>query len=714
MKKKKTNTLSFANGMTFDLVSKGKRFLGLGRIRCGDVKLRSGRLPMFVDISTPYGETLLDYELKATDVGARKIVLTFGAKVTEGSFMEWQVHECRRMRTIHDWSKGPQESDVELKLVLKPASRTLNGVKFKGFSYQYTYRSATLPIYMILDRGSWEPGGKAVGNEFWWRSCFSTPVVRFETTSQRYASEWYLPDCANPNVFQFVPMQTEGQGLTFTPGKHGALVTWPTRPAHVRSYFEKPAGGNEVIHLLEHCGDLGNRFKTAPVEVLFAAGGFDATDRKNLYCDWLDFVADSLHKQAGLRRERVQPYGQIEEWGDADLERYRTAGLPKLLEAGAKTVYLANHFQNNMNTYGVGNMCCTVDYKVAETVGEDKLKAFCRDAHKAGARVEMWANTSISTLTTQLMWRNGKPKRIDFLPLEDSVADAVKASPDPFIRTTFGSIEADHYTPQFACLNLRDDTIRAYWMKRWEYASKTIGLDGIFLDSSFNLSSDKFHFCYNMATANHGATADQLALLGKTRGAARPEAAILSMFHAHLDLMREMQEAGYHYCNEDTGVFGIHRHGPSLETRLGNFEMWQDHICNFEPVRMRELGFDPDDIFFQGLAHRMMWTVNWNIDGDYLCFSYHGSDDPADRPTDWHISLFRAYAKVEAKMVNRTVLPFDAGVMYRAEDGTETLWSFGECHVEFARKSKVADVLSGKTFTAECADLEPRRIYVIR
>jgi hypothetical protein len=218
MKKKKTNTLSFANGMTFDLVSKGKRFLGLGRIRCGDVKLRSGRLPMFVDISTPYGETLLDYELKATDVGARKIVLTFGAKVTEGSFMEWQVHECRRMRTIHDWSKGPQESDVELKLVLKPASRTLNGVKFKGFSYQYTYRSATLPIYMILDRGSWEPGGKAVGNEFWWRSCFSTPVVRFETASQRYASEWYLPDCANPNVFQFVPMQTEGQGLIFTTG----------------------------------------------------------------------------------------------------------------------------------------------------------------------------------------------------------------------------------------------------------------------------------------------------------------------------------------------------------------------------------------------------------------------------------------------------------------------------------------------------------------
>ena len=65
----------------------------------------------------------------------------------------------------------------------------------------------------------------------------------------------------------------------------------------------------------------------------------------------------------------------------------------------AENQFLPNEFENNMNVYGVSNMCCTVDYKVAETVGEDKLTAFCRAAHAAGMSVEMWGNTALSTLT---------------------------------------------------------------------------------------------------------------------------------------------------------------------------------------------------------------------------------------------------------------------------------------------------------------------------
>ncbi len=711
--KKTAGSVKLQNGIALELVSDGRTFKGIGQVTFGKRKLRSARLPMFVDITTPYGESLTDFHLLDSKSAARKTVLTFGASVVDDQFMEWQVHECRRMRNIHDWTQGPRKSDATLTIELKPVARTIGGIKFNGFSYQYSYKSASLPIYMILDRGSWEPDGKAVGNEFWWRSCFAPPIFRFDDAKERYATEWYLPDCANPNVFQFVPFQTEGQGFTFTPCKGGILATWATRPAHIRSYFEKPAGENEIRHIHEHCGDLANKFETSPVEVLFAEGDFDDIDRQNIYSDITDLVYDSLHQQVGLRRERIQTYGQIEEWGDADMERYRKLGLPKLAKAGVKILYLASHFQNNMNTYGTGNMCCTVDYKVAESVGEDKLHAFCQDAKRAGMCVEMWANTSISTMTVLQKWRNGKPKRIDFIPVKDSICEAIDKSADPFVRTTFGSIEADHYTPQFAVLNLRDPVMRDYWMKRWTYASRKIGLNGIFLDSSFNLSSDKFHYCYNTFTSNHGATADQLALLGKSRGAKRPKAAILSMYLAHLSLMREMQEAGYHYCNEDTGVFGLHRHGPSLETRLGNFVMWSDHICNFDARRMKDLGLDIDQVFFEGLAHRMMWTLYWNIDMDRLTYSYGGSDDALDTPSEWQISVFKAYNEVEKHMVTRTVMPFNAGVMYTDKSGIEVIWSFGECHVEFAKACKVLDVLSGKSFTAKCADLEPRRIYKI-
>ena len=100
----------------------------------------------------------------------------------------------------------------------------------------------------------------------------------------------------------------------------------------------------------------------------------------------------------------------------------------------------------------------------------------------------MWANTSISTLTWLTATRHGRPKHIDFLPFEGSVGETLKKAKMPFVRTTFGSIEADHYTPLFAVLNLRDPDIRAYWLKRWGYARRKVGLGGIFLDSSFNLS----------------------------------------------------------------------------------------------------------------------------------------------------------------------------------------------------------------------------------
>ncbi len=711
-KDNRPDRIAFKNGIDIRLRYNRAAFLGLGDVHCEGVRLRDGRRPMFAEIATPYGEELTDYELTDSQVSPNRAVLSFGAKVRTGSLMEWQLHECRRLRTTADWSQPPKQvANVSLQLVLRPVVRRVGGLRFTGFSYQYRYRARGLPIYMLLDRGTWEMDGRTTGSEFWFRSCFAPSIARFTDRAQYYSTEWYLPSCRNPNVFQFLPLQTEGQGFTYSVAPSGILVTWPTRVAHVRALYEKPGGEESMVHLLEHCGDLSERFETAPVEVLFAAGAQEPTQSQNLYCSWSDLVADTLHAQAGLRRERVSTYGQIEEWGDSDLARYRTLGLPKLLAAGAKTVGLASHFQNNMNVYGLSNMCCTVDYKVAETVGEDKLRAFCRAAHDGGAKVEMWANTSISTITVQQATRNGRPKCIDFLPKEDSIAEVFATAVEPFVRTTFGSIEADHYTPQFAVLNLRDPAIRAYWMKRWGYANREIGLEGIFLDSSFNLSSDKFHYCYNDDTDGHGATADQTDRLGTCRSPRRPPSRILTQYHAHLELMKEMQDAGYQYCNEDTGVFGIHRHGPALTARLDSLFMWADHICDFAPAELVAKGHDPDDVFFRGLAHRMMWVVRWDIQTDCLTFRYGGPGGEEDRPNAWHLALYHAFNEVEPHMHQPTCLPDGAGVLY-TNGKQRVLWSFRAGRYAFKAPCKVRNVLTGESARTDLVALQPHQIYV--
>jgi hypothetical protein len=704
-------TVQFANGVTMDLVQKKGLFLGLGRVRCGGVALRSGRRPMFVEIRNPYGVEMSDFRLASKTVTPRGARLSFRMKQRQSGPMEWQIHECRRLVNT-DWTARPAPSDARLDLILKPVTRTVAGTVFQGFSYQYRYASRKAPVYMLLDRGSWELGGRAAGNEFWMRSCFAPPAVRFRSARDSFSTEWYLPGIHNPNIFQFLPLQTELQGFAFQFSDAGVLATWATEVAHVRSLFEKPRGSDEFLHLHEHCGDLGPTFATAPVEVLFAPGRRDRAALLNVYEGLRELVAATLHGQLDMRRERITPYGQIEEWTDADFDLYRTEGLPRLLEAGCRTVYVANHFENNMNTYGVSNMCCTVDYKIAESVGEAKLKAFCDAAKAGGARVEMWGNTSVSTLTWILNMRHGQPKRIAFLPKEGSIMEAFDKAAEPFVRTTFGSIEADHYTPVFAVMNLRDPAVRGYWMKRWRYAADQVGLGGIFLDSSFNLSSDKFHYRFDAtALRQGGATADQTHLLGHTRPPTPPPANILSQYRAHLDLMREMQQAGYVYCSEDLGVFGTHRHGPGVEKRLDTLFMWADTIACFDAPAIRQAGREPAEVYFRGLAYRMMWSLFWHVPSRKLTFNYSGPRGDDDLPTEWHLALLRAYNEVEASLVNREVLPGEKGVVYR--DGTRTvLWAFEDLSFPLDETRTVRDVLAGVTARAATIAARKHGLYV--
>ena len=704
--------LALSAAVVVEYLEQNGEFLGLGAVTVNGFSLRSPQRPMFVEIRNPNGVELVRYALKDCVQAKDETRLVFAMDQREGGLMEWMVHEIRPRYNTADWTDaGRAAADTKLELILRPVSRKIGERTYTGFSYQYKYESGSIPIYKILDRGTWEPGGKATGLEFWMRNCFVAPIVPIKSAEQFYSSEWYIPGCANPSAFQFLPLQTELQGFTFTAGKEGALVTWATKAAHVRSLFEKPRGRDVLVHWHEHCGDLGHEFATAPVEVLWSAGTRTQAEMANDYEAVRELVHETLHADAGLRRERVTTYGQIEEWGPADFERYRKLGLPKLLEAGVKTVYVANHFENNMNVWGVGNMCCNVDFKVAESVGEDKLQAFCRDAHAAGAKVEMWGNTALSCLTSIFRYRNGDADRIRFLAQGDTILDAIDGNTG-FVRNASNAVEADHYTPVFMVLNLRDEKVRTYWRRRWKEAHDNVGLDGIFLDSSFNMSSDKFHYVQNTEADRMGGTADQVDLLGNFRPAQEPAQAIHSQYLAHLRLMAEMQEDGYVYCNEDLGVFGIHRHGPGVRARLDNLFFWTDCVANFDVKELEKAKADADAVFFRGLAYRMMWSLFWDIKRDALSFSYEGLRGDFDRPGQWHCELFRAYQEIEPWLHNRTILPGEKGVVYRA-DGREVLWAFEDLTYPLEGVTAVRDVLGGTKVEGPKLQAARHRIYLL-
>ena len=706
-----TKVIKFANGISFELVTRDKEFLGFGRIADGNFPLRSARRPMFVEIRNPNAVTFCNYTITQQQITNQSAILEFSMDYREGGLMDWMVHSVRNRYNMVDWTAEPQPAtDTTLRLEIRPVTRKLGDRKYIGFSYQYHYKSQSFPIYKILDRSTWEPGGKAVGSEFWLRNSFVPSIARIDTVEQPYSSEGYLASATNPSVFQFLPLQTALQGFTFTATNAGTLVTWATKVSHIRSLFEKPRGVDEFVHWHEHCNDLGNELVTSPMEVLWAPGELDWVGRANAYEAVRELVHETLHNELGMRRERVTTYGQIEEWFNADLKRYTEIGLPKLLAAGIKTVEVSNHFQNNMNTFGVANMACTIDYKVADSVGEDNLRTFCKTAKANGAKVYMWGNTALSTFGLKQWERNGTSDRLKYLPKEGSIMEVIERSRDPFVRNPSNAIEADHYTPVFAVLNLRDPDIRKYWLQQWKHAHDAIGLEGIFFDSSSNLSSDKFHFIQLADAEFRSAKANQA--FGYYRPAKEPLSAILSQYRAHLELVTEMQKIGYRYCGEDIGVFGIHRTGPRVETRIGSLPLWAECIAIFDTQALQKAGSNPDDIFFRGLAYRTMWDIYWDAQRNQLSFTFNNRGD-FDRPTDWHISQLKVFNQVNDLMINREILPDEKGVVYRA-DGEQVLWAFQNFDFKLPANSSVLNVNTGEKVQTRLLQAVKNHVYHVK
>ena len=693
------------NGFDFELKFAGDYFLGIGEIKVNGLTLRSNKLPMFAHVATPESIKLVNFKLVNKTVSSEGIVLDFTAQKVLENTMEWMLHTVRNRRNMTDWTKGPEDAlDTKFSMVIKPIERKVGKVTVKGFSYQYLFKSESLAIYKITDRASWEVGGTAKGNELWMRNGVVDCIQEFSNSKDMYSTEWYLPGVANPNVFQFHPLQTQFQGFTFTSAEQGTLITWASKVAHIRSLFEKWRGYNEIVHFHEHCNDLINSFETSPMEVLWIPGKLDRIGRVNLYNDVRELVHEELHQQAGMKRERITTYGIIEEWTEPDFDRYREKGLAKLIDAGIKTIFIDNQCQNDMNTWGVSNMCCNVDYKISETVGEEKLKNFCQAAKAGGVRVEMWGNTAISTLTERFRERDGRKKGIEFLPAKGTIMEVLNKSKSPFIRNASNAIEADHYTPRFCVLNLRDQDIRKYWLKQWKYFHDEIGIEGIFLDSSFNMSSDKFHHAQFDGTKSwKGVTLDQKGVTGKYRPEKEPPKLIHSQYMAHLSIVSQMQKDGYHYCGEDMGVFGINRTGPDLIDRISTMPLWADCYCDFSEADAKKAGLDPMDVFFKGLAYRMVWKMYWNIRRDKLSL---GIENPLA------YKLIKIYNRVNDFMYNREILPGEKGVMYN-QNGTAVFWAFENFEYPFEKNVKCEEVLSGNESSVKVLSAQKGNIYLI-
>lgn len=680
---------------------------GLANVKFRGFPLRDPRRPAFAEFRTPDGFLLRPVGSPDATRSEDGWSLSWAIEADCERLMEFQLHEVRQRRNLRDWTEKAAPVEGRIFLDLRPAERTFRDVRWTGFAYRYRLRCPDHPIYHILDYGTWEPGAQTAGLEFWMRSGTAPSVMKFTNPDDRYATGWVLPTIEQPHIFQFLPLQTALQGFTFTTGTQGALVTWPCEIAHVRSYFEKQKQKDCLFHWHEHCGDLSSEFDSSWMEVLWLPCALETEwEKANLYETVRETVWQDLNRMAGIRQETIGPYGVMEEWDLPDFTPYTEIGLPLMAEAGIRTVMVPSECQNNMNEFGVSNMCCQIDLKISESVGRDKFRRFVAEAGRRGMGVEMWGNTALSSLDYYFANRNGPKNRIDFLPFEGSVLDKLSEDRQVFIRNASGAIEADHYAPVFLCLNLRNERVRRYWRESWQSLKTDYGLSGIFIDSSFNLSSDKFHWRQNRHPERFGGTTttEPESTFQSELSENRFEADIQTQYYAYLDLVREMQEIGYTVSTEDLGVFGISRTGPSAEIRMREPFLWVDTYCPYDPPED-----DSETIFFKGLAYKIVWILYWNPARKVLSWHYDGELGPWE-PTARQIDLLKAFGQVSGEMFGRTILAGGRGVVYDGT-GASVVWTFDSVNWETGADSRCRDVLGEKETVGRHFDLKPYRVY---
>jgi hypothetical protein len=70
-----SDRFDLTNDLRFEIQTKNGYFQGIGEVKAGNIVLRSGRRPMFVEITGPDGIRLMNYQLKDTVKTADNVYL---------------------------------------------------------------------------------------------------------------------------------------------------------------------------------------------------------------------------------------------------------------------------------------------------------------------------------------------------------------------------------------------------------------------------------------------------------------------------------------------------------------------------------------------------------------------------------------------------------------------------------------------------------------
>jgi hypothetical protein len=510
-----------------DVLSDGRRFVGIGTIWIGDTPVRSGRLPISVYTQTFTGlETdhleLVGIQRKRSEVRIR----------TRMHFRPLRVklmrdHSFDPIHDLGDWHKPADAGSGDLDIVLRPAADAFNGVAFEGFSYHYEYGSRNVPIFYLLDQASWELGGRITGATAVSQSSCSAPVATFRKNTA-WSTEGFLHFLvepggdANPVMTHNLPRWASHGSFDFQYKGNDTLIGVFERVELIRSVVVRDPGQAELKTFDKHIFDQTLTFATSPKKILLSTAPRTEVDQQNLWSWIFEETEDRARAEFGIREEPLIPHLYQNFWAGFTVDSYYKDLLPAAQAIGVRRLFLDNLKKSAMTdrTPFPGkfnwNMCCGHEYEIAPELGGNvRVKAFVAEAKKRGVQPMCWTNND-QALSSPL----NNTERDDkgwFVRMEDT-------------RLKWGGA----YACVMSVLDMATKGARDYFIKSHIKIKRETGLDAFFFDSFYNLGFMPVNYAH-----------------------CKPR----TMWRGLLRVFRDLQRAGIHLEMESFGPWAQVQHG---------------------------------------------------------------------------------------------------------------------------------------------------------
>lgn len=652
-------TLSFGN-VTVTPQLRGRFLKSIGKVEAGKVRLRNPATRWLPWFDTFAGDVFRQFAfLGVESSGDGAVVKLRAISDPDVLFREQRDSSGDVCFRETGWDAPPIEADFLVRF--RPAAASIDGHSFTGFTYWFEYSSPDAPIHRIVDRQTWELGGRLRDNTLCLRNWLTPPRVRLSRDTA-YSTvgldKWakLLPGnlWARWSLLPSFDMQY---------GPAGILLGWFDRVSLIRTVVETAAGEDALRVLDMHLFEQSTNAATNPKTILWCPDVIDDTDALNLWTRVLDQEHEKSRRQFALEPEGPPAIVFSHNvWTNMRFDSTYEHVIDVACEFGADYVFIDPVWEHQealkeeldaaipsdlqkdtiLAKFWHQNMCVTLDFAVAEILGgEQGLKALCERATAKGVKIISWMATHCSPNSAL-----------------QTNKELGRGQAGIFAARESGRHPDTGYPASCWTLNL-NTPVADYIRERILGVCKRTGLAGFLWDSLSNLGWWQIDYSQNTMRPQFDRLMELFSALCRNGLYIQPEA--IATFSNH-------SCCGLHGGNIYAGDLLGFSYNTSIafqssevipDTPDGDLRDYDERLIT---------GREPIDMLFRAIAHRRVPN-----------FSFHLT--PRDR---WHQGrvreikdILRTYRKLRDSMTTRTVLKDDRGVLWTgSRDGRRIVFAF--------------------------------------